>query len=174
MRKNIVNPSFPDGPMEPSAPTVDPQATQSLEFDSLLLVMWRNYQIIIGGTILAVVVGFLYLAKAVPIFVSTARIYVEQSGPKIMGELEEGVMTGNKNYLHTQAELIKSSPILLGALKKCNAGRMPTFADADNPLSFLQHEISATVGRKDDIIAVSFKSPYPLEAAHIVNTVIDS
>jgi len=160
--------------MEPSAPTVDPQATQSLEFDSLLLVMWRNYQIIIGGTILAVVVGFLYLAKAVPIFVSTARIYVEQSGPKIMGELEEGVMTGNKNYLHTQAELIKSSPILLGALKKCNAGRMPTFADADNPLSFLQHEISATVGRKDDIIAVSFKSPYPLEAAHIVNTVIDS
>jgi polysaccharide biosynthesis transport protein len=174
MRNHIISSGFPNIPAESSASAVDPQTTQSSDPDTLLLVMWRNYKIIIGCTILTVAAGFLYLAKAVPIFASTARIYVEQSGPKIMGELEEGFMTGNKNYLHTQAELLKSSPILLEALKKCDAGRMPTFAHADNPLSFLQHEISANVGRKDDIIAVSFKSPYPLEAAHVVNTVIDS
>ncbi|MCH8192541.1 MAG: polysaccharide biosynthesis tyrosine autokinase, partial [Planctomycetes bacterium] len=111
---------------------------------------------------------------ATPLFTSTSRLYVEKSGPKIMSEMEQGIFTGSQNYLYTQVELMKATPILAGALKKCDAGRMRTFADVTNRIGALKTSLQATVGRKDDILSLSFTGPYPDEAAHIVNSVVDA
>ena len=145
-----------------------------LKRKSLLHVLWHHSWIVMGSTFLVLVAGFIYLVKATPIYTSTARIYVEQSGPKIMGDLEEGVMTGSKNYLYTQAELIKATPIVSEALKDLSDQRLLTFMNVDNRLEYLKESLKAEVGKKDDILKVSFNSPYPAEAANIVNTVVDN
>jgi capsular exopolysaccharide synthesis family protein len=142
--------------------------------ESLIQVMWRGRWLVLLTTVIAVAGAIVYLVKATPIYTSTSRIYVEQSGPKIFTETEEGVMTQSKNYLYTQAELLKSTPIVTAALEAPNLRQMKTFADIDNPVSYVKKNLDAIVGKKDDIVSLSFDSPYPGEAAQLVNEVIDS
>jgi polysaccharide biosynthesis transport protein len=59
-------------------------------------------------------VAMVYLKQATPIYTATSRLYVEQSGPKIIGE-DEGSRTQSSNYLYTQRELMTSTPILAAA-----------------------------------------------------------
>ena len=147
-----------------------------LLLESLVQIIWRSRWIVLLATVTVLAAAFAYLAKATPIYTSTSRIYVEQSGPKIFTETQEGVMTQSKNYLYTQAELLKSTPIVSDAVQTLNMRQMKTFAQIDNPVGYLKgsHGLSAIVGKKDDIIGVSFNSSYPAEAAQVVNAVVDS
>jgi len=140
--------------------------------DSLMVVVWRNRWIMLIIQVVALAAAAVYLAKATPIYTSTSRVYVEQSGPKVFTEAEQGVMTQSKNYLHTQVELLKSSPIIVQVLEDPSIGRMKTFTACDNPVAYLKKNLRAGVGRKDDIISVSFDSAYPHEAARLVNAVV--
>ncbi|MCH8194098.1 MAG: hypothetical protein IIA65_08775, partial [Planctomycetes bacterium] len=136
-RTNANNYSGPPEPMDRMIPDLAgmPESGQP---DSLVVVFWRHSWIIIGCVVLALIGGFVYLAKATPLFTSSSRLYVEKSGPKIMSDMEEGIFTGSKNYLYTQVELMKATPILAEALKKCDAGRMRTFADVTNRIPALK------------------------------------
>jgi succinoglycan biosynthesis transport protein ExoP len=142
--------------------------------ESLIAIMWRGRWLILLAVAAALTAGFIYISKATPIYTSTSRLYVEQSGPKIISETEEGVMTRSKNYLYTQAELLKSTSILAAALEAPGIRQMKTFAGLDNAIAYLKKSLNAEVGKKDDIINVSFDSSYPAEAAQIVNQVVDS
>ena len=99
---------------------------------NLFMIMWRHSWIIIGVVVAALVVGFLMLAKTTPLYKSTSKVYVEQRGPKIMGDMEQGFMTGSTNYLYTQAELMKASPILSEVVKKLEPRRLRAFGNAEN------------------------------------------
>jgi len=142
--------------------------------ENLIQVMWRSRWVMLTAVVVFLVIGLIYITKTTPIYTSTSRIYVEQSGPKIMTEMAEGVMTQSKNYLYTQAELLKSTPIIAVALESPDAGQLHTFAEIDNRVAYLKKELETVVGKKDDIISVSFNSPYPAEAAQIVNAIVDS
>ena len=146
----------------------------SLLSENLLAVMWRQGWIILGTTLVAVIVAFVYLSKATPIYTSTSRIYVEQAGPRIIRDLEEGVMTRSKNYLYTQAELLKATSILSEAVSKSDVRQMRTLAGVSNPIGYLKKNIETTVGKKDDILNVAFSGPYPAEAAQVVNAVVQA
>ena len=142
--------------------------------ESLIQVVWRNRWVILLTTIASLAIAFIYVLKATPIYSSTSRIYVEQSGPKILTEAE-GVMTQSKNYLYTQAELLRSTPILSAALEKPGVKQMRIFHNVDNIIAFLKKKaLNIEVGRKDDIISISSDSPDPAEAAHLVNAIVDS
>jgi uncharacterized protein involved in exopolysaccharide biosynthesis len=93
--------------------------------DSLFEVVWRNRWIVLLCIVLALTAGFVYVMNATPIFTSTSRIYVEQTGPKIIEEAQ-GVMTQSKNYLYTQAELMKSTPIVSAAIDQTGIRQMAT------------------------------------------------
>ena len=141
---------------------------------SLLRILWRSHWIILFTTVLAITATAVYLSKEIPVFQSTSTIYVEQSGPRIINETEEGVMTKSNNYLYTQAVLLKSTPILSAVFNDPNIVRMKTFDMVDNPINYLKNNLDVTVGSKDEIISISFKSPYPKDAAKIVNSVVQS
>ena len=142
--------------------------------ESLIQIIWRSRWIMLACVIAALILAFIYVTKATPIYTSTSRIYVEQSGPKIITEMEAGVMTQSKNYLYTQAELLKSTPIIAAALEFPEIGRARTFEGIDNTLVYMKKKLDVVVGKKDDIISVSFDSPYPAEGAQIVNKVVES
>ena len=152
-----------------------PQFPQNgvLPQESLIYIAIRHRWIILSTVVLSLIVAFVYLLKATPVYTSASRLYVEQSGPKIISEYE-GVMTRSKNYLYTQAELIKSTPIIADVVDDAQISRFRTFAGVDNLVGYVKKDLNVTIGKKDDIVTVSFNSPYPAEAAQIVNTVIDS
>jgi len=141
--------------------------------ENLLTVALRHRWTILCTTILFLVGAFVYLLKTTPIYTSTSRLYVEQTGPKIINEYE-GIMTGSKNYLYTQAELIKSTPIVAEVTDNAQIKQLKTSANIDNLVAYLKGNLKVSIGKKDDIVAVSFDSPYPEEAAQIVNEVVNS
>jgi len=142
--------------------------------ESLIRIIWRGRWLVLLATVVTVSAAIVYLIKATPIYTSTSRIYVEQSGPKIFSETETGVMTQSKNYLYTQSELLTSTPIIAAVLDVPGIAQMKTLATVDNATAYLKKKLDAGVGKKDDIISLSFKSPYPAEAAQMVNEIVDS
>ncbi len=142
--------------------------------ESLFEILWRRRWTVLLVTVVAMGAGFVYLHRATPRYTSTSRIYVEQSGPEVWERDASGVVTRWTNYLYTQAELIRQSETLSAALAMPGMGALKTFADTSNPLSALRRGLDVVVGKKDEIINVSFTSPYPDEAAHLVNSVVDA
>ena len=149
------------------------QMQDSLNFLPLIFIVLRHRLTILCATIGFMVVAFMYILKATPIFTSASRLYVEQSGPKIINEFE-GVMTQSNNYLNTQAELIKSTPIISNVVDDIRIKNLKMFANVDNIIGYIKGTLNVVVGRNDDIITVSCESPYPEEAALLTNAVVDS
>ena len=142
--------------------------------EDLFQILWRSRWIVLLTIAAALGIGLAYITIATPIYTSTSRIYVQQSGPKILTEAE-GVMTQSKNYLYTQAELLKSTPILSSALERTEIKQLQVFNKIDNPIDYLKKKgLQVSVGKKDDIIDISFDSADPVEAAQHVNAVVDS
>lgn len=141
---------------------------------SLLQIIWRHRWVVLLVTVIALAAGFLYICKSPSLFTSTAKIYIEQTSPRIITEAE-GVMTQSTNYLYTQAELLKSTPVISSALEKPGLKEMKIFYGINNPIAYLKGKgLNVSVGKKDDIISISSDSPEPAEAAHLVNAVVDS
>lgn len=149
------------------------EAAQGELLQGTIQMVWRRRWTILVVTILFLTAVFLYLMKAVPIYTSSSRLYVEQSGPRIMNEYE-GIMTKSMNYLYTQGELIKSTPIVAEVVNDPKIKQFKTFDNVDNLSSYVKNKLLVNIGRKDDIITISFDSPYPVEAAEIVNSIVQS
>jgi len=142
---------------------------------SILEVVWHRRWTVLAAVAACLAAGFVYLAKATPIYRSTSRLYVEKKGPIVISESEGAIMTQSKNYLYTQAELLKSIPIVSAALQKLDLRRFKTFAGVDNKLAYVQKSLlDVKVGSKDEIVSVACESPFPKEAPQIVNAVVDS
>ena len=142
--------------------------------EDLIQIIWRSRWIVLLTIAVALVVGLTYITVATPMYTSTSRIYVQQNGPKILTEAE-GVMAQSKNYLYTQAELLKSTPILSSALERTDIAQLKIFHKIDNPVDYLKKKgLNVSVGTKDDIIDISSDSPDPIEAARLVNVIVDS
>ncbi len=170
IRKNETNNMFDGNSLHPG----EQAHGEELITESLINILWRGRWFVLISVITCLALAFVYVSKATRIFTSTSRIYVEQSGPKIIADTETGIMTQSKNYLYTQAELLTSTPIISMALETENIRQMQTFFKIDNPVAFLKRELDVSVGKRDDIINISFNSPYPTEAAQLVNTIVDS
>jgi len=149
------------------------QREESQPLVGLLEIMLRHRWTILVTIVLFLVAAFLYVVKATPIYTSTSRLYVEQIGPKIINEYE-GLMTRTGNYLYTQGELMKSTPIISDVVEDPQIRYLRTFANIDNRVAYVKKTLGIGIGRKDDLITVRFDSPYPAEAAQIVNAVADS
>ncbi len=156
---------------EPLALPAQEEATDLLQF---IDVLWHRRWTIALCVVLCLAGGFLYLARATPIFRSTSRLYVEKEGPAIISEQAGFSFTASKNYLYTQAELLKSVPIVASAFERLRGETLQTFAKVDNPVGFLKKKLDVEVGRKDELLTVAFESPYPVEAAKVVNAVVDA
>jgi capsular exopolysaccharide synthesis family protein len=140
----------------------------------LLEILWRRRWVVTLTTLACLVAAFVYVMKATPIYRSSARLYVEQTGPKILSDGLNGPSRQSDSYLYTQAELLKSTPIVSQAIDKAGAQKMRTFADVDNVLIAAKKSLEVEVGKKDDILTVSFDSAYPDEAALLVNEVVQA
>lgn len=169
----MINQNINSNPDTVNSPLKMLQSTR-VPSRSVIQIIWRSRWILLLTTLFALALAYIYISNIPALYTSTARIYVEQSGPKIITEIQEGVMTQSKNYLYTQAALLKSTPILAAAVDTPGISQMKTFEGVANPISLIKGNLVTEVGTKDEIINVSFSSPYPVEAAQIVNTIVES
>lgn len=137
----------------------------------LLEVAWHRRWLILVSAGLSLMGALLYLHRAPLVFVSTSRIFVEQDGPKIITE-GEGVMTQSNNYLYTQAELVKSTPIVASAVDQAHLKTTETLRHVHNPTAHVKRHLSIHVGKKDEIINVAYACEKPEDAAQIANAIV--
>lgn len=153
-----------------TAPTDPAVSSPGILVETLSHQLW----IVVAATALTAIGTFLYLDRVTPLYTSTARLYVEQEIPKVILDSEEGVMSRLDNYLYTQAEVLRSSPVLTYALDSLDVEQMQTFSEVDGRMSTLYGGLETEVGKMDGIINISFKALRPTEAAAIVNAVVNA
>lgn len=140
--------------------------------ESLLSVVWRGRWIMLICLMLALGAGVVYIETATPIYTSTARLYLDYGGLPIAQSYEPGRVPQGDRYLHTQAEVLVSQTILKQVLALPEMQRLRTFAGVDIPMAHLRKNIQVEVGRRDEIISISFSSPYAAEVPLIVNDIV--
>jgi len=129
-----------------------------------------------------IVITFLVVVSATVFYTIRAPRIYESSG-KVLLELKKQTdlffSTGGfgRNDLNNQIEVVKSTPIMKGAIEKLRrnpeAASFPILA-VTNPERALAGGIDVSSGREVDIIDISYKSISPLEAQTAVSGVIDS
>ena len=157
--------------------TTDPAAAASTGAaetpgKNLLQTLWRRRGIVGVAVAILFVFALIRAMIATPIYRSSAQIYVDQGGARVIGEEMAGIP--RPNFLNTQAELMKKTAVLVIAKNTPGLEEMKTFAGTASVIESLRDGLDVSVGTKDDIITASFDSPYPDEAAAIVNAVVDA
>ncbi len=143
----------------------------TLRSNGLSGVLWRSRWIVLVCMLVALAGGFLYIQKSTPIYTSSSKLYVQQ---KELASLAIDARMIPRYNLYTQAEVLKSSSVLKMAVAGWADRKMRTFAGIASHVAYLQQSLRVVVGKNDDVITVSLDSPYPVEAAEIVNEVVNA
>jgi len=136
-------------------------------------ILWRRRWSVTLVAALCVAGAVGYLLKATPLYPGVSQLYIEPSGPKILGS-ESPAQSRNEGYLYAQAQVITSTPVLAAAIERSGAAKMRSFEGIDNLIAYLKKEMTVEVGKKDQIVTVSFEAAYPQEAARITNAVVSA
>jgi len=161
--RNTLSVALPEAVSPPLAPA-----------DSLLAVLWRSRGVVLLCLLAAVGGGITYLTAATPIYRSTAKLYLDYAGIRISNPYDPGSRPQTDKYLCTQAEIIKSRPILAAAARTLQPLSLRTLADVNVPTAYLQKNIVVEIGKKDEVISIAIRSPHAQEAAEIVNHVVEA
>jgi capsular exopolysaccharide synthesis family protein len=146
-----------------------------------LTMIWRRKGLLLLVTVACVLgAGVRYLVSTA-VFRSEAKLAVHtQPGSRAALDLAGGGNggggggpTGN-HPLQTQCELIRSTSILAEVLAQPEVMESRTLRSADSRVGYMKENLLATVGEGNDIITVSFDSPFPDEARSILAAVVDA
>lgn len=154
----------------PSRPGVRATADQ----DNLFQIMWRGKWIILCTSLLGLACTHFYLKNQVkmPLYRSRAAILIDKPQSISNADVPQPVGGTASNYLQTHASMITSRTIITAALRDPNVSTLPSLADANNPAGYIQKVLSADLVKKTDILNISAATPYPIDSAVIVNSVI--
>ncbi|MBC8106757.1 MAG: polysaccharide biosynthesis tyrosine autokinase [Anaerolineae bacterium] len=138
-----------------------------------LLSIWMHRWIVLGTMAIVVAAAIIHLYRAERIYQATARLTVERSGPRVVANDPSELMGQAQNFLNTQCEVLKSRKIFLAIAEDKNIQAMKTFEGrSDAIVGYLKGTVNAAAGKRDDIIAVSVKSPVPSDAAYLANAIV--
>src|SRR5262245_18674905 len=139
---------------------------------SLMAPILRQWWIVALFALIGCGAAIFYIKHTQPLYTANSKIYL----PPISGAASDALgMMERGNYLSTQVEVIKSTTILNRVAAIDGMPQMKTFAPTrQNPVLFLREKLDVNLERKTDLIVVSLDSPYPEEAARIVNSVVES
>lgn len=119
-----------------------------------------------------VLLAVVYLFQTTPLYRATAGFTAEPASAN-QGDAPVDYAHGG-NFLYAQSERLTSYSILALALANPDVKNLKTFNKVPNRLSALRKGLIVDVGKKDDVISVSFDSPYEFDSPHIVNAVVEA
>jgi len=139
----------------------------------ILQTVIRHHKMVLYCTIATLAAAMGYIAIATPMYESHARLLVEETGPHLLTDSTSGEPK-SETFLPSQCEIIKSDPVLKEALLSDAVKNSRTLAKSGDPVSKLKKLLAADSGKKDQMITVAFRTPYPDEAAPIVNAIVNA
>lgn len=139
--------------------------------ESLFQMIWRGKWLLVLSVVASLCGAFVYLRQATPTYQSTSQILVDKPNLQPRSDVPVPVGSTLGNVLGTQASMITSPEIISAALGDPNLLALPTFADP-NYVKDLLGSLEATPAKNTDIIRVTASSPYPDDAAQIVNATV--
>ncbi len=143
--------------------------------ENLLQIVWRRRGVAIITLAACLAVAGAYLALTTRIYTSTARLYVAQIQPPIASENLRMDDDHAATYLQTQSEVIRSRPVVNEALRRAEKeAPLMTLAGAKNPLKQAQDLFKVQVGKRDNILTLTFESPYPAEAQRMLSRLVEA
>jgi capsular exopolysaccharide synthesis family protein len=151
----------------PPSPSTD-RAEQPLAF------LWQGRWLVLAGALLAGGLGFVYAQVRGTVWRAQSVIFVARTSPLDRAGDAAGAQFLPRNYANTQAELLRSTPVLAAALERPGLRDNPVFQEPGNELAWLKRKLSADVGNQDDLITVTLDSPLREAACDVVNAVVDS
>src|SRR5687768_185645 len=157
---------YADRRVKPGAPRGVDAAPQDV-----FAAVWQRRWVVAWVLVACVGSAVAYLRSATPVYTATSRLYVtaEPADPA-----QRPVSERSKNYLSTQGELLKSTPILRPVAQIAELAAMTTVDGATDVELLLKEKLVVELSNNDDLIGLSFDSLDPDEAARVVNAVLDS
>jgi polysaccharide biosynthesis transport protein len=129
--------------------------TATIDLDTVLAAARRQYKVIVGATVAAVLLAIGYIVVATPIYTSTADILLDsrQFGAVDIAR-DQANLTFNSTAIESQVEVLKSEKIALAVIDKLHLTADPEFVAGN----FIGNLISKVVeqfsrGRAGDDVA---------------------
>ncbi len=158
-----------EDPLGPQAPR-EPRSRVTLEM--VYRFLGRERWLIGAIALIVVTLAVVYLHQTRPLYRATAGFTVE---PASANQADSPIdFAHGGNFLYAQSERVSSHAILALALANPEVKHLPTFAHVPNRLNALRRGLSVDVSKKDDVISVSFESPYEEDSKTIVNAVVEA
>ena len=139
--------------------------------DSLLEIVWRRRMFVVATTAATLFLGLIYCIIATPKYTATSRLFVEPAGADAKASRDS---SDRAAFLFTQREVVSSTPVLAMALGEPGILDLKTFEGQSSPFEYLHNTLSVDVGKKDELITVSFDSPHRDEATQVVAAVVEA
>ena len=147
--------------------------------------LWDYVQIVLQRLPLAIITGATVMLLAViytwtrtPRYTSTAQLLVESNQINLTdmkGAMDQGAgVIGKREYMQTQAKLIKSRPVMEAVIESLNLLATDAFSSAPDPVAKLQDIVTVSPVRNTQLINVSVDREDPKEAQRILNAIISS
>ena len=158
----------------PMMPAVPAAAQGGLPVEGLGRTFWRRRWSILALLVLSLAGAFMYLDRAPKIFTSMARIYLQ---PRVSAVAPIGGITiggQDPTVLFTQVEIIRSTPVLAEAAQTLGLSEGKSDTEIQHLTDGLRADLNIEVGRKDNIINVSFDSRDRQQAARVVNAIVEA
>jgi len=149
--------------------STSPSAGIELPGRAILQNIWRRKWIVVAVTALCLAIAGVRLIFAERIYRATAQFFIEEASPAF-----ETKGRNSPVNLLTQAELLKSTPVLVEALSMAGVRTSDTLADVENPIGVLKENIGTDVDKFSDIVTVSYQGPVRDDTELILNAVLDS
>ncbi len=136
-------------------------------------MVWRRRLMVICILLLAIVCGLLRYLIATPSYIATARIYIQQSGPRLVGEHREQLaMAQNSDFAAAQADIVTSTSVLSGAAEKL--GKLASLKGETDVLKHLRTRVAASQDKDTEFISVMYRGTDPEDAAAVANAVVEA
>ena len=113
-----------------------------------------------------------YLSFTPRLYTSTAKVLVQQNGPRLLTANTDDQAGRSDGYLYQQVEIIRAEPILAQAAEACLEETIELFPFSRNRIVDLQNKLTVGIGKRDEVISVSLESERPEAAARLVNAVV--
>jgi len=140
--------------------------------------LWRRRWSTLACMLAGLVAGYVVFALSDPVYEGKARLFISQSGPKVVQQDFPGTISSGSRWLDTQCDIIRS-PAIIGKVASDPAiTRLKTFSLypklSVDPMGYLLLNTRATVGTRSEIVTVSVTGPEKEDVAILADKVIDA
>ncbi|MBQ7252985.1 MAG: polysaccharide biosynthesis tyrosine autokinase [Kiritimatiellae bacterium] len=154
------------------------QETEGLHLLDYLAVVRQRMPLAIGVFLAVALLTVLYTWTRTPRFTAVSRLLIEARGVNLTAT-QDAFDPGRANLaqrdlIQTQVQLITSVPVLESALETGILADNPDFAQARDPVRKLGKMIKVLPASTGYVLDVSVTSENPVEAAKVVNAVVDA